>query len=126
MLKSKGYNSWIFKGVELGDWYIGVQAPRSKLWAICIQYGVKRKVLGLSVRRRVGGWVKNEGMDHFWLKNQHRGQKGQELHSEWEDYGYECYENEINGTKFEPFTFRERQELIYYDINNILDIDTLI
>jgi hypothetical protein len=60
----------------------------------------------------VGGWIKNEGSDYLGFKNMHRGQNTTEnekyLTQEWEDYGFECYENEINGTKFEPFTYREK------------------
>jgi hypothetical protein len=71
--------------------------------------------------------MKNEGSDYFDFANTHRGQSiDNGVDQDWEDFGYECYENEINGTKFEPFTFREKQELIYYDTNNILDIENLI
>lgn len=127
LLKSKGYHAWVFKGLEPGVWFIGVYASRAKLWSICVENGIKRKVLGLPIQRKVGGWIKNEGLEYFGFKNIHRGQTVKKaLNDDWEDYGYEFYEYEVNGTKFEPFTFREKQELIYYDTNNIIDIENLI
>lgn len=130
LLKSKGYHVWLFEGLVPGEWYIGVHASRAKLWQICIEHGIKRKVLGLSVKRRVGGWIQNEGKDYFGFGKVNRDKsmklKAEALTEDWEDYGYECFENEINGTKFEPFTFREKQEIIYYDTNYILDIQNLI